>query len=242
MTGASLAARELTKTYGRNGAAVTAVSEVSFEVAPGEFVAITGHSGSGKTTLLSILGGLARPSAGRILFDGEDLWGLSAEGLARHRCEKVGFVFQFASLLPALTAMENLVLPERFRPVHRPSEAVEARALELLGLVGLRDRAGAFPAELSGGQQRRVAIARAFMNEPALILADEPTGDLDEETEAEVMRLFHAVNERNGTTFLMVTHDSALARQAGRRLAMEHGRLHEASEPAGRLRASTPQR
>ena len=227
MTAARIAARELTKTYGANGASVRAVWEASLEVAPGEFVAVTGHSGSGKTTLLSMLGGLARPSSGRVLFDGEDLYAGPGEALARHRCERVGFVFQFASLLPALTAKENLVLPERFRPSRRSADEVEARALALLSQVGLGDRADAFPAELSGGQQRRVAIARAFMNEPSLILADEPTGDLDEETEAEVMRLFRSVNERSGTTFLLVTHDSALARQAGRRLRMERGVLRD---------------
>jgi putative ABC transport system ATP-binding protein/lipoprotein-releasing system ATP-binding protein len=227
MTVPRLVAKDLTKTYGSNGAAVTAVAEVSFEVAPGEFVAITGHSGSGKTTLLSMLGGLARPSAGRVLFDGADLYAEDQEALARHRGEKVGFVFQFASLLPALTAKENLLLPERFRPARRRPEEVEARALELLSRVGLGDRADAFPAELSGGQQRRVAIARAFMNEPSVVLADEPTGDLDEETEAEVMALFRSMNEGSGTTFLLVTHDAGLARQAGRRLRMERGRLRE---------------
>ncbi len=222
---ARIEARALSKRYGANGDAVTAVSDVSFEIAAGEFVAVTGHSGSGKTTLLSLLGGLARPTAGQILFDGEDLAGLDAAALARHRSRRVGFVFQFASLLPALTALENLVLPERFRPDRRPPGEVEARALELLGMVGLGDRAGAFPAELSGGQQRRVAIARAFVNDPEVILADEPTGDLDEETEDEVMRFFRGVNERCGTTFVLVTHDGDVARRAGRRLRMEHGRL-----------------
>jgi ABC-type lipoprotein export system ATPase subunit len=227
MIGPGLVAEGVTKTYGSNGTTVTAVLDASVEVASGEFVAITGHSGSGKTTLLSILGGLARPSSGRVLFGDEDLYAGVAGDLARYRSEKVGFVFQFASLLSALTARENLVLPERFRATQRSSDALDARALELLDLVGLRDRADAYPAELSGGQQRRVAIARAFMNEPALILADEPTGDLDEETEAEVMELFRTVNERSGTTFLLVTHDTGLARQAGRRLEMERGRLRE---------------
>jgi ABC-type lipoprotein export system ATPase subunit len=227
MSGPSLAAEGVTKTYGRNGTAVTAVQDVSVVVGRGEFVAITGHSGSGKTTLLSILGGLAPPSSGRVLFGGEDLYARDGRSLARYRSESVGFVFQFASLLSALTARENLMLPERFRPAQRSAAEVEARALALLDLVGLGDRADAYPAELSGGQQRRVAIARAFMNEPALILADEPTGDLDEETEAEVMKLFRSVNARSGTTILLVTHDTELARQAGRRLRMERGGLRE---------------
>jgi putative ABC transport system ATP-binding protein/lipoprotein-releasing system ATP-binding protein len=223
-----LAARAVTKTYGLGGAPLRAVDEVSLEIQPGEFVSIIGHSGSGKTTLLSMLGGLSRPSSGKILFDGEDLYALDSDALSRYRCERVGFVFQFASLLPALTARENLLLPTGFRAARPPADVAEARALELLALVGLADRAGAYPSQLSGGQQRRVAIARAFMNDPAVILADEPTGDLDEETEAEVMRLFRAMNERRGTTFVLVTHDTELARTAGRRLRMHRGALRDA--------------
>lgn len=223
-----LAAEDVTKTFGLDGTAVTAVRGASLEIERGEFVSIIGHSGSGKTTLLSMLGGLSRPSSGRVLFDGIDLYSFDRDALSEYRCEKVGFVFQFASLLTALTAKENLLLPARFRPAPRRGGALEARALELLDLVGLRDRADAYPPELSGGQQRRVAIARAFMNEPEVILADEPTGDLDEETEAEVMKLFRAMNERSGTAFVLVTHDTALARQAGRRLRMHRGHLQDA--------------
>jgi len=222
-----LVADRVTKTFGANGSRLTAVSEVSLEVGRGEFVAVTGHSGSGKTTLLSILGGLARPSSGQVLVDGADLYARGGDALAAYRSVRVGFVFQFASLLAALTAKENLLLPTRFRPLPPRADELEARALELLGLVGLRDRADAYPAELSGGQQRRVAIARAFMNEPDVILADEPTGDLDEDTEAEVMRVFRAMNERGGTTVVLVTHDTALARQAARRLEMHRGSLRE---------------
>lgn len=217
----------VTKTFAVNGTRLHAVDGVSFQVEAGEFVSIIGHSGSGKTTLLSMLGGLSRPTSGRVLFDGTDVYGLDGDALSEYRCEKIGFVFQFASLLPALTAMENLLLPGGFRPgERRPDEAVE-KALELLGLMGLRDKAEAFPAQLSGGQQRRVAIARAFMNDPALVLADEPTGDLDEETEAEVMGVFRAMNERSRATFLMVTHNTELARQAGRRMRMHKGAMLE---------------
>ncbi|HET8538510.1 MAG TPA: ABC transporter ATP-binding protein [Anaeromyxobacter sp.] len=223
-----LVAENVTKTYGANGTAVAAVRGVSLDVDRGDFVAIIGHSGSGKTTLLSILGGLSRPSEGRVLFDGRDLYAFDGDALSEYRCEHVGFVFQFASLLGALTARENLLLPARFRPSRRSAEEREARALELLGLVGLRDRADAYPAELSGGQQRRVAIARAFMNDPRVILADEPTGDLDEETEADVMRLFRAMNERSGTAVVLVTHDTELAGQARRRFRMHRGSLLEA--------------
>jgi putative ABC transport system ATP-binding protein/lipoprotein-releasing system ATP-binding protein len=222
-----LVAEAVTKTYGLAGTRLRAVDEVSLEIRRGEFVSIIGHSGSGKTTLLSLLGGLTRPTSGRILFDGEDLQALDGDALSRYRCERVGFVFQFASLLPALTARENLLLPTGFREARVPADEAEGRARELLGRVGLADRAEAYPSQLSGGQQRRVAIARAFMNDPAVILADEPTGDLDEETEAEVMRLFRAMNDERGTTFVLVTHDAELARQAGRRLRMHRGALRE---------------
>jgi putative ABC transport system ATP-binding protein/lipoprotein-releasing system ATP-binding protein len=223
-----LVAEDVTKTYGVDGTSVTALNRVSLSIERGEFVSIIGHSGSGKTTLLSVLGGLAVPSSGRVLFGGTDLYARDGNGLSEYRCENVGFVFQFASLLTSLTAKENLLLPARFRPSPRPGDDVEAKALALLQLVGLRDRSDAYPPELSGGQQRRVAIARAFMNEPEVILADEPTGDLDEETEAEVMKLFGTMNERSGTTIVLVTHDTALARRANRRLQMHHGDLRQA--------------
>jgi putative ABC transport system ATP-binding protein/lipoprotein-releasing system ATP-binding protein len=223
-----LVADEVTKAYGADGDVLHAVNRVSLAIDRGDFVAITGHSGSGKTTLLSILGGLARPSSGKVLFDGSDLYARDADALSDYRCEKVGFVFQFASLLSSLTSRENLLLPTRFRASPQAGGGAEARARELLGLVGLSDKADAYPAEMSGGQQRRVAIARAFMNEPELILADEPTGDLDEETEAEVMRLFKAMNEERKVAIVLVTHDSDLARQAGRRLKMHRGQLAEA--------------
>jgi putative ABC transport system ATP-binding protein/lipoprotein-releasing system ATP-binding protein len=223
-----LVAEDVSKTFGLNGATVSAVRGATLRLEAGDFAAITGHSGSGKTTLLSILGGLSRPSSGAVRFDGADLYGLGADALSEYRCEHVGFVFQFASLLTALTAKENLLLPARFRRVRPGADATEARALALLREVGLLDKADAYPPQLSGGQQRRVAIARAFMNEPKVILADEPTGDLDEETEAEVMKLFRAMNERNGTAVLLVTHDLELARQAPRRLRMHRGTLEEA--------------
>jgi len=217
----------VSKSYGANGTLQQAVDGVSFRIEIGEFASIIGHSGSGKTTLLSILGGLARPTSGRVLFDGADVYAQDSDRLSQYRCEKIGFVFQFASLLPALTAKENLLLPGGFRSRRLAAEEGEERALELLGLVGLRDRADALPCELSGGQQRRVAIARAFMNDPALVLADEPTGDLDEETEAEVMKVFQTLNRRSATTFLMVTHNTDLARQAERRMQMHRGSLRE---------------
>ncbi len=230
---ARLLAEDLTKTFGVNGTTIAAVRGASLRLEPGDFVAITGHSGSGKTTLLSMLGGLSRPSSGAVRFDGADLYGLGADALSEYRCEHVGFVFQFASLLTALTAKENLLLPARFRRNRPGADAIEARALSLLTEVGLPDKADAYPPQLSGGQQRRVAIARAFMNEPKVILADEPTGDLDEETEAEVMRALRDLTERSGATLVVVTHDPAVALQAGRRMRMQRGTLVE-QLPGGR--------
>ena len=214
------------KTFVVNGARFQAVENACFTVEGGEFVSIIGHSGSGKTTLLSIVGGMSRPSSGRVLFQGADLYALDDDRLSEYRCEKVGFVFQFASLFPVLTAKENLLLPATLRSRAFRGRA-EERASELLALVGLADKADAYPSQLSGGQQRRVAIARAFMNEPELVLADEPTGDLDEQTEAEVMRLFTRMNRERGTTFLMVTHNSELAALGGRRMRMRNGVIEE---------------
>jgi ABC-type lipoprotein export system ATPase subunit len=226
-----LVVEDVSKTFGVNGTAVHAVERVSFTVEAGEFVSIIGHSGSGKTTLLSILGALSRPTSGKVTFDGIDVYRLDGDALSAYRAEKIGFVFQFASLLPALTTMENLLLPLRFRPGRPRADEAEAKARELLGLMGLAEKAHALPSQLSGGQQRRVAIARAFMNDPGLILADEPTGDLDEETEAEVMAFFRAMNRRRGAALVLVTHDLALAAQAGRCLRMHKGRMVELAGP-----------
>lgn len=226
---AQITAENVAKAYEVGDTTIHAVDGVSLSIDQAEFVSIVGHSGSGKTTLLSLIGGIVRPTAGRVLFDGTDITALDSDGLAQYRSGKVGFMFQFASLLPVLTVRENVLLPVLFQPdgKRRSDAAAEQKATELLRLVGLSERAGAYPAQLSGGQQRRVAIARAFMNGPALILADEPTGDLDEETEMEMMRFFQAMNREREITFVMVTHNTELARQAGRKLRMHRGALQE---------------
>jgi putative ABC transport system ATP-binding protein len=192
------------------------------------FATIVGHSGSGKTTLLSLVGGMVRPTAGRVLFNGTDIYQWDSDRLSEYRCEKIGFMFQSASLLPILTAKENLLLPVAFRSAPAHDGGIEQRARELLRQVGLGDKIDAYPSQLSGGQQRRVAIARAFMNGPELILADEPTGDLDEETEEEMMRFFLRMNEEQRTTFLMVTHNTTLAARASVRFRMDNGKLQTA--------------
>lgn len=226
---AQLQTDDISMIYAIGGEQIIAVDKVSITIEKGEFVSLVGHSGSGKTTLLSIIGGIAKPSTGSVRFEGRDIYGLNSDGLSEYRSEKIGFMFQFASLLSVLTAKENLLLPVLFKPSRKDADGKlhEERAVELLNMVGLGDRVNAYPSQLSGGQQRRVAIARAFMNDPELILADEPTGDLDEETEADMMRFFSDMNKAKGVTFILVTHNTELASQAGRRMKMVHGKNEE---------------
>jgi len=212
----------LQKAYQVGNTAVPAVENISLRIEKGELVSIVGHSGSGKTTLVSIIGGILRPTSGQVLFDGRDISRLNDDALSEFRARKIGFMFQFASLLPMLTVRENLLLPRLFHPDRLPDGDGHAR--RYLELVGMADKADAYPAQLSGGQQRRVAIARGLMNDPALILADEPTGDLDEETEAEIMALLRRINEEQQVTLILITHNGELARSAGRQLRMERGR------------------
>jgi len=213
----------VSKDYRVENETIAAVRNVSLVIERGKFVSIVGHSGSGKTTLLSLIGGMVSPTSGRVMFKGEDIYTWTSDRLAEYRCEKVGFMFQSASLLPILTAKENLLLPVAFRSTRNAEPGREQKAEGLLHAVGLSDKTHAYPAQLSGGQQRRVAIARAFMNDPDLILADEPTGDLDEETETEMMQFFLRMNKEHGTTFIMVTHNSDLARQTQQQVRMDRG-------------------
>jgi putative ABC transport system ATP-binding protein/macrolide transport system ATP-binding/permease protein/lipoprotein-releasing system ATP-binding protein len=219
-----LEARGLHKVYTAGRSRVAAVIDVSLRVEPGEFLAVCGRSGSGKSTLLALLGGLCRPSRGAVIQDGVEVWSLAAGALAEFRNRHVGFVFQFASLLPTLRAVDNVALPAL---VGGANDLVSAytRAEALLRQVGLHHRRDAYPAELSGGEQRRVALARALINRPPLLLADEPTGDLDEETEVEIFELLLDLRRRQPTTLLVVTHNPAIARQADRVLHLQHGRL-----------------
>jgi ABC-type lipoprotein export system ATPase subunit len=220
--------QELAKDYILEGSRITAVQEVSLEIRKGDFICIVGHSGSGKTTLLSMVGCILKPSSGKVFFEGTDVYSLGEEALSEYRARKVGYVFQFASLLPALTAKENLLLPTLFSGMNgNGSSSAEKKATDYLELVGLKDKVNAYPGQLSGGQQRRVAIARALMNDPSAILADEPTGDLDEETEGEVMNLFRKINRENNITFILVTHSSELANIADRKIKMLHGLAEE---------------
>ncbi len=207
---------------------VQAVQNVSLTVERGEFVVITGRSGSGKTTLLSLIAGLSRPSSGQVLLDGSEVWRLPDAEQSLLRNQKIGFVFQFPSLLPALTAVENVMLPAMFGPSSngdRTAGRDRERAQALLEQVGLADKLGSFPRQLSGGQQQRVVIARALMNRPQLLLADEPTSDLDELTEHEIMALFQDIHVRTAVTVLLVTHSAELGRYGTRSIQMAGGAI-----------------
>ncbi len=205
----------LSKIYGNLGA----LSEVSFSIDAGQWVAIMGPSGSGKTTLINILGGLDTPTSGKALVDGTELGGLSEEMLTRYRSEKVGFVFQQFHLVPYLTALENVMLAQYFHSMTDRKQAGEA-----LRRVGLGDRMEHLPSQLSGGEQQRVAIARALINQPKILLADEPTGNLDEANQQTVLNLLHELHSA-GQTILLVTHDPAIGRLADRRIDLAHGHL-----------------
>jgi putative ABC transport system ATP-binding protein len=214
--------RNLSKDYPMNGAAVHAVRGVSLEVDAGEYVAIVGPSGSGKSTLLQLMGGIDSPSSGLVEILGTPLNALSDRELTRLRLTRVGFVFQRFHLLPVLTARENVELP--MAEAKMPRRERQARALELLDYVGLGHRAGHRATQLSGGEMQRVGIARALANRPALLLADEPTGELDVATGEEILTLFRRISA-DGVTLIVVTHDERLATQAGRIIHMLDGRI-----------------
>jgi putative ABC transport system ATP-binding protein len=215
----------LTKTFGNNGAAVHALRGIDMTIARGEFVALIGPSGSGKSTLMAILGCLDSPSEGRYLLDGEPVQGLSGSELAQIRNEKVGFVFQNYNLLPKASIARNVELPLLYAGVSR--KARRKRALELLERVGIPEKANVLPAVLSGGQRQRVAIARALANNPALLLADEPTGALDSKTGAEVLDLFGELHSQ-GNTVVLVTHDPHIASLAQRQVELYDGVIRQA--------------
>ncbi len=212
----------LSKTYTVSGNIIKAVQPVDLTITQGEFVSIVGHSGSGKSTFLSLVGGIARPDTGTVYIDGVNIWEYNDRSLSKLRNDKYGFVYQFASLIPTLTAVENVLLPTVFG-----GRKTTADAEKLLKRVGLGDKTDRYPAELSGGEQQRVAIARAFIHDPEIILADEPTGDLDEETEAEIMAFFEKINREKNVTMIMVTHSSEIALRATSRLRMKHGVLEK---------------
>ncbi|MBM2620596.1 ABC transporter ATP-binding protein [Actinoplanes sp. LDG1-06] len=223
MTGALLSVQGVHRTFGTGPSAVHALNDVSFEVEPGTMVALVGRSGSGKTTLLNVIGGLDRPDAGTVVVDGLDVTGLDEDGLSRLRRERVSYVFQTFGLIPVLSAAENVGVPLRLAKSD-PAER-EKRVALLLDLVGLADHAQQRPGELSGGQQQRVAIARALAASPRLLIADEPTGQLDAETGLAVMALLRGVVESEGVTAVVATHDPVMMALADRVIRIADGEV-----------------
>lgn len=218
-----LVCEQLTRSYGQGEAKVTALQEAAVTIEAGEFVVFTGPSGSGKSTLLHLLGGLDAPTAGRVLVEGKDLYAMPEKQRSVFRRRTFGFIFQSFNLVPVLTAEENIIMPLLLdgRKIDRDWLA------ELTGMLGITERLRHLPGQLSGGQQQRVAIARALINRPRLIFADEPTGNLDTTTGEEVLALLKDLVARLGNTLVMITHDPAIARQAGRRIRVSDGRLFE---------------
>ncbi len=212
--------RGITKVFGSNGTAVHALRGIDLCVARGELLALIGPSGSGKSTLMAILGCLDRPTDGAYALDGQEVQGLSGQALASSRNTKIGFVFQAYNLLPRATVLRNVELPMLYAGVGRRER--RERAMELLERVGIPDKAQVLPGQLSGGQRQRVSIARALANRPAVLLADEPTGALDSHTGAEILALFHELNQQ-GNTVILVTHDLGIAAQAGRQVEIRDG-------------------
>ena len=215
--------RGVSKIYDCDGHQVTAVRNVDMEVKSNDFVLIAGRSGSGKTTLLSMMAGLTKPTTGNVIFEGTDIWTLDDKSTSEMRNRRIGFVFQYPSLIPTLNVTDNLKLAASF---HGVNYDVGTRVRELLALAGMSEKAKAYPNQLSGGQMKRVAIARALMNSPDLILADEPTGDLDEETEKEIMGILRKTNE-NGASIVLVSHSPDIITFATRRFSMSNGSLTE---------------
>ena len=213
--------QHLTKVYGKGDCATRALDDVTLSVPEGQFLAIVGSSGSGKSTLLHLMGGVDRPTSGSVYLAGNDVYSRNDEQLAVLRRREVGIVYQFFNLIPTLTVLENMTLPVALdgRPVN------EGRLRELVKTLGLEGREDHLPSQLSGGQQQRVAIGRALMNSPAVLLADEPTGNLDSRTSAEIMAILRDANKRLGQTLVDITHDESIALTADRIVAVEDGRI-----------------
>lgn len=219
---------DLHKTYDLGEISVPVLRGITLSIKRGEFVALMGASGSGKSTLMNILGFLDRPSCGRYTFEGDDVSSLNASSRAHIRNEKIGFIFQNFNLLKRTTALDNVVLPLQYSKKAGTVEVMRKLALEGLSMVGLVDRHHHTPVQLSGGQQQRVAIARALINSPSIVLADEPTGNLDSASSREILEILQKINQENGVTVIIVTHDASVAQRAKRILSMRDGLLEQA--------------
>ena len=218
---AILQVQQLTKTYGKGDVTVTALGGVSFTVNKGEFVAVVGASGSGKSTLMHLLGGVDHPDCGRVTVDGQEIYALNESERAIFRRRNIGIVYQFYNLIPTLTAQENIMLP----CLLDNRRADPAKLMSILDTIGLADRARHLPSELSGGQQQRVSIGRALINDPAIILADEPTGNLDSKASRAILDLLMLANKRDNQTLLVITHDEQIALQADRVIVLSDGAI-----------------
>jgi len=218
-----LETKNITKVYGAGAYKVAVLKDVTLEVQKGEFVAITGKSGSGKSTLMNILGCLDIATSGTYKIESQDVSNLTVDQLAEIRNKKIGFVFQRYHLLPDMTALENVELPLLY--ANKPEKFARERSLEMLKLVGLADRVNHLPSELSGGEQQRVAVARALANKPAILLADEPTGNLDSATEERIMKLLRDMHKEHGVTIVIITHDEHIAQQADRIIKIHDGKI-----------------
>ncbi|MGN0828720.1 MAG: ABC transporter ATP-binding protein [Akkermansia sp.] len=219
--------RNLTKVYHVGELDLPVLKGISLRIEDGEFVSLTGASGSGKSTLMNLLGCLDHPSGGEYLLDGHNVAQLNADERARLRNKRIGFVFQNFNLLPRTSALENVMMPAYYCHPRRPGNEIRRRALELIRMVGLEERMHHTPAQLSGGQQQRVAIARSLINNPGILLADEPTGNLDSTTSVEVMNMFRDLNRRSGITVIIVTHDRKTAAFTDRAINMVDGLIAE---------------
>ena len=220
-----LKAEHLVKTYGSGETAVKALDDVSLEVSKGEFVAIVGQSGSGKSTLLHMLGAMDYPDSGTLTVDGEDVFSMNDDALAQYRRRKAGFVFQFFNLLPVMTAKENILIPLSLDG----QKADEAYLNEIAETMGIADRLSHYPHQLSGGQQQRVAIARAMISKPAVILADEPTGNLDSASGNEILSLLKTTIKKYDQTLILITHDMSVAEKADRIITIKDGKINQQS-------------
>jgi len=216
-----LKVEKLTKTYGSDKNLVKAVDNISFSVEKGEFLAIVGSSGSGKSTLLHLIGGVDKPSSGRVIVDGKDIYKLDSDALAIFRRRQVGLIYQFYNLIPILNVIENITLPKDLDNITVEKEELKT----LLAMLGLENRTSHLPNELSGGQQQRVAIGRALINNPAIILADEPTGNLDSKSSDEVLTALKISNKKYKQTIIMITHDLEIAKNADRIITIEDGKI-----------------
>ena len=219
--------RNITKVYHLGELDLPVLKGISLRIEDGEFVSLTGASGSGKSTLMNLLGCLDHPTSGEYLLDGRDVAGLNADERARMRNARIGVVFQNFNLLPRTSALENVMMPAHYHHPALPTAEIRARALELIRLVGLEERMHHTPAQLSGGQQQRVAIARSLINNPGILLADEPTGNLDSTTSVEVMHMFRELNRQKGITVIIVTHDPKTAAFTDRAINMSDGLILE---------------